>query len=107
MMLAVHRNSPGMKKSQLDRLTPAQMAGKQVKVTKNTKNTDRSCLHDWNDTRKNYTSEGFHFNTASAIFRVCIDISIFSKGFRGRKTLKFQGYPGFKQCIIQVQYLHI
>jgi len=47
-MLAVHSNSPGMKKSQLDRLTPAQMAGKQVRVTKNTKNTDRSCLHDWN-----------------------------------------------------------
>ena len=39
-------DSPEMKKSQLDLLTPAQIAGKQVKVTKKTKNTERSCFHD-------------------------------------------------------------
>jgi len=41
-----HSNSPEIKKSQLDLLTPAQIAGKHVKVTKNTKNTERSCFHD-------------------------------------------------------------
>jgi len=39
-------NSPGMKKSQLDLSIPAQIAGKQVRVTKNTKNTERTCFQD-------------------------------------------------------------
>ena len=47
-------NSPGMKKSQLDLLTPAQIAGKHVNVTKNTKKTETSCFHDYNITKTSY-----------------------------------------------------
>ena len=53
-------NSPGMKKSQLDLSTPAQIAGKHVNVTKNTKKTEKSCFHDYNITKKTHTSQCKH-----------------------------------------------